>query len=184
MQSSAPLQIHTVYCNIILIKKKYRDRPNLIADFILVMTAFVRSRSHTFTPTSTTMKSPPQRAQCADFQTCSRESLSLTIAHPDGPSPWPMSLFWEFSNSGPTEQIQSLSEFLQTTFDIGLGEQHKLNCLQQRGIRKTSWDGVGKYTEFYPVIGTITSNTCNCDLCCSIKDMHLSRSLLQGHMQS
>lgn len=78
-----------------------------------------------------------------------------------------MSLFWELSNSGPTEQIQKLAVFLYKTFDIGLGEQHKLNCLQQRGIRKTSWDGLGKYTEFYLVIGTITSNTSKCGLCCS-----------------
>lgn len=55
------------------------------------------------------------------------------------------------------------------TFDIGLGEQHKLNCLQQRGTWKASWDGLGKYTEFYPAIGTIGSNTSKCDLCCQIK---------------
>lgn len=57
------------------------------------------------------------------------------------------------------------------TFDIGLGEQHKLNSLQQRGTRKASWDGLGKYTEFYPVIGTIGSNTSKCDLCCQMKDI-------------
>lgn len=57
------------------------------------------------------------------------------------------------------------------TFDIGLGEQHKLNCLQQRGTWKASWDGLGKYTEFYPAIGTIGSNTSKCDLCCQMKDI-------------
>lgn len=33
---------------------------------------------------------------------------------------------------------------VSVTFDIGLGEQHKLNCLQQRGTRKASRDGLGK----------------------------------------
>lgn len=49
------------------------------------------------------------------------------------------------------------------TFDIGLGEQHTLNCLRQRGTRKASWDGLGKYTEFFPAIGTISSNTSKCE---------------------
>lgn len=47
----------------------------------------------------------------------------------------------------------------QILFDIGLGEQHQLSCLRQRGTRKASWDGLGKYTGL-PDIGTIDSNKC------------------------
>lgn len=64
------------------------------------------------------------------------------------------------------------------TFDIGLGEQHTLNCLQPRGTWKATWDGLGKYTEFFPAIGTIGSNTSKCDLCCQL------RHRLVGHFRA
>jgi len=41
-------------------------------------------------------------------------------------------------------QKQHPIPIVSVTFDIGLGEQHKLNCLQQRGTRKASQDGLGK----------------------------------------
>lgn len=80
----------------------------------------------------------------------------------------------------PANKSKPASISLYMTFDIGLGEQHKLNCLQQRGTWKASWDGLGKYTEFYPVIGTIGSNTSKCDLCCQMKDI----LCLVGHFRS
>lgn len=97
--------------------------------------------------------------------------LSLAIAHSDHLPPWPLSLYGEFSKSGPVQPNKSTRISLNMTFDIGLGEQHKLNCLQQRGTWKASWDGLGKYTEFYPVVGTIGSNTSKCSLCCQMKDI-------------
>lgn len=44
----------------------------------------------------------------------------------------------------------------QILFDIGLGEQHQLNCLRQRGTRKASWDGLGKYTIFDQTLVRLT----------------------------
>lgn len=82
-----------------------------------------------------------------------------------------VTLFGSSVNLAPANKSKPASISLYMTFDIGLGEQHKLNCLQQRGTWKASWDGLGKYTEFYPAIGTIGSNTSKCDLCCQMKDI-------------
>lgn len=73
-------------------------------------------------------------------------------------------------NLAPANKSKPAPIIIYMTFDIGLGEQHKLNCLQQRGTWKASWDGLGKYTEFYPAIGMIGSNTSKCILCCQMKD--------------
>lgn len=109
--------------------------------------------------------------QSADSRSVVVTFCSLTIAHSDRLPPWPLSLLGSSVNLAPANKSKPTSISLYMTFDIGLGEQHKLNCLRQRGTWKASWDGLGKYTEFYPAIGTIGSNTSKCDLCCQMKDI-------------
>lgn len=110
------------------------------------------------------------------------EQVGFQVLLPDycslGPlaPPWPLFTHTErLSKAQPSPHIQTTHLLVLMTFDIGLGEQHTLNCLRQRGTWKASWDGLGKYTEFYPAIGTMSSNiTSKCDLCCQMKDTLLS----------
>lgn len=72
--------------------------------------------------------------QSADSRSVVVNFCSLTIAHADRLPPWPLSLYWGSSvNLAPANKSKPTSISLYMTFDIGLGEQHKLNCLQQRG---------------------------------------------------
>lgn len=70
----------------------------------------------------------------------------MTIAHPNCTPP---GLCLPSTGRAKLPVPRIPTPIVYVTFDIGLGEQHKLNCLRQRGTCKASWDGLGKYTEFY-----------------------------------
>lgn len=67
-------------------------------------------------------------------------SLSVSYIHKK------TALWLLLTSTAPSSMAQKRHPIpiVSVTFDIGLGEQHKLNCLQQRGTRKASQDGLGK----------------------------------------
>lgn len=98
-----------------------------------------------------------------DFSITEVRICCVTIAHPNCTPP---GLCQPRTGTAKLPVPRIPIPIVYATFDIGLGEQHKLNCQRQRGTRKASWDGLGKYTEFYLTLVRSAPITSKCDCCC------------------